>query len=348
MRGERSRSGPPSVRFEASWCATDLGAYRDCAATYERYRYESLPPLEAAQFTGAFQWLGGTGEPIPEQVTALSRLAEDLTAKGVTLPRDFVTYHADSKLALTLDEVSVTGCWTDISEPLPSPVEPGAFLVRFLRDQQDCVLWYLYLRPTGETFVVDSYLDYEYMYEAQRDGDWTDTDLDDLEEQTAAITWSAPSFEEFAARFWIENRLWLALQNNELPSAEPQLRDYLRHYGPLPADSASVEEGARHGRWPLGQLARAMGRHGRRHTHDHERGSAEGQRRIHVRRNPPAAVPALLRPRRRRTTPPCDPRLYRCRRSRPGPGAIVGNLHHQGSTMAVGALAVLSRRTRRR
>jgi hypothetical protein len=53
----------------------------------------------------------------------------------------------------------VTGCWTDISQPLPSPVEPGAFLVRFLRDQQDCVIWYLYLRPSGETFVVHSHLD---------------------------------------------------------------------------------------------------------------------------------------------------------------------------------------------
>ncbi|MER7172897.1 hypothetical protein [Streptomyces mesophilus] len=248
MRGEQSRSGLPSVRFEAGWCATDLGAYRACAATYERYPYKSLPPLEPARFTGDFQWLGSPGELVPEQVAALSRLAQDLSAKGVTLPRDFVTYHSDSKLALTLDEVSVTGCWTDISEPLPSPVEPGAFLVRFLRDQQDCVLWYLYLRPTGETFVVESYLDYEDVYEAQRDGDYTGTDLDDLKEQTAAITWCAPSFEEFAARFWIENRLWLALQDNELSSAEPQLRDYLRHYGPLPADPAGVEEDARQGR----------------------------------------------------------------------------------------------------
>ncbi|MFF8908746.1 hypothetical protein [Streptomyces olivaceoviridis] len=138
-------------------------------------------------------------------------MAENLAAKGLTLPRDFVTFQADSKLHCSLEEVSVTCCWTDISEPLPSPAEPGAFLVRFLRDQQDCVIWYLYLRPSGEVFVVHSSLDYEYEYEARRDGEETETDLDDPEEQRAAILWCAPSFEEFAHRFWIENRLWHAL-----------------------------------------------------------------------------------------------------------------------------------------
>ncbi|MER5473051.1 hypothetical protein [Streptomyces sp. NPDC002685] len=232
MPGERSESDLTSVGFDSAWCATDLGEYRTCRYTYEYYPYESLPPLDSTQFTGAFQWLGGTGEPVPEQVTELDRLAEDLAARNLTLPRDFVTFQADSKLRHSLDEVSVTSCWTDISEPLPSPVEPGAFLVRFLRDQQDCVIWYLYLRPSGEVFVVSSYLDYEYAYEAQRAGDETETNLDDPEEQQAAILWCAPSFEEFTHRFWIENRLWHALHGNDQSGLEPQLRDYLRHYTP--------------------------------------------------------------------------------------------------------------------
>jgi hypothetical protein len=232
MPGERSGPDLFSVGFDSAWCATDLGEYRPCRYTYEYYSYESLPPLDSTEFTGAFQWLGGTGEPVPEQVTALNRLAESLAAKGLTLPRDFVTFQADSKLHCSLDEVSVTCCWTDISEPLPSPVEPGAFLVRFLRDQQDCVIWYLYLRPSGEVFVVHSYLDYEYEYEARRDGEETETDLDDPEEQRAAILWCAPSFEEFAQRFWIENRLWHALNGDDLSGLEPQVRNYLRHYAP--------------------------------------------------------------------------------------------------------------------
>lgn len=42
--------------------------------------------------------------------------------------------------------------------------------------------------------------------------------------------WCASSFEEFAYRFWIENRLWHALNGNDLSGLEPQVRDYLRHY----------------------------------------------------------------------------------------------------------------------
>ncbi|MDQ0945736.1 hypothetical protein [Streptomyces sp. V1I1] len=74
-----------------------------------------------------------------------------------------LTFQTSANLYLSLDKVSVTGCWTDISEPLPSPVEPGAFLIRFLRGQQDCVIWCLYLGPSGEeAFVVHSHVDYEY------------------------------------------------------------------------------------------------------------------------------------------------------------------------------------------
>ncbi|MET9555460.1 hypothetical protein [Streptomyces sp. NPDC006645] len=227
---KQSASVPPPVRFDAAWCATDLGEYRACRFTYERYSYESLPPLDSSRFTGAFQWLGGIGEPIPKEVARLSQLAEDLSARGLTLPQDFVTFQTSANLRLSLDAVSATGCWTDISNPVPSPVEPGAFLVPFLRDQQDCVIWYLYLRPSGEAFVVHSGFNYEYEYEAVRDGEESDVDLGDAEQQRAAILWCAPSFEEFAHRFWIENRLWHAANDGELAQLEPLLSDYLQHY----------------------------------------------------------------------------------------------------------------------
>jgi hypothetical protein len=230
MPDERSGSVPTSVCFDAAWCATDLGEYRACRYTYEQYPYESLPPLDSNRFTGAFQWLGGTRGRDPQQAEKLNDLARDLAARGLALPQDFATFQTSANLSGSLDEVSVTGCWTDISQPLPSPVEPGSLLVRFLRDQQDCVIWYLYLRPSGETFVVHSHLDYEYEYEARRDGEKTESDLDDVEAQTAAILWCAPSFEEFAHRFWIENRLWHALNGGDLSQIEPRLRDYLRHY----------------------------------------------------------------------------------------------------------------------
>ncbi|MCX4964229.1 hypothetical protein OHA98_05245 [Streptomyces sp. NBC_00654] len=229
---EQSGSALSSVDFDAAWCATDLGKYRACQYTYEHYSLESLPPLDSSQFTGAFRWLGDAGDLIPRQVMKLNGLARDLAARGLTLPQDFVTFQTTENLYGSLDDVSVTGCWTNLSDPLPSPVEPDAFLVRFFRDQQDCVIWYLYLRPMSEAFVVYSDLDYEFEYEARRDGEETQADLEDAEEQRAAILWCAPSFEEFAHRFWIENRLWHAVNDREPPLLELRLQDYLNHYAP--------------------------------------------------------------------------------------------------------------------
>ncbi|MEV8097146.1 hypothetical protein [Kitasatospora sp. NPDC085879] len=230
MSGGGATSGAPAPVFEAAWCATDLGEYRACAGTYERYPYDSLPPLDPDRYTGAFEWLGEAGDPVPDEVAALDRLAADLAAHGLALPRDFVTFHTSAGFRNTLDEVSVTCCWTDISEPLPSPVEPGAFLVRFLRDQQDCVMWYLYLRPSGEAFVVHSWLDYAYEYAAREEGEGPSTDLDDIELQRSEILWCAASFEEFAHRFWTENRLWYTVSGGDPAAVEPELRAYLRHY----------------------------------------------------------------------------------------------------------------------
>lgn len=228
-----SGAGLPATGFAARWCGTGLGAYRARSGTYTYYPYETLPPLDSIPFAGAFQWCGGTGATVPEQVAAMGRLADDLAARNLSLPQDFVTFQSDSKLRFSLAEVSATGCYTSISAPLPSPTEPGAFLVRFLRDQQDCVLWYLYLRPSGEAFVVHSSVDYEYEYRARADGAETGTDLDDPEEQRAAIFRCAPSFEEFACRFWIENRLWYALSDGGPSELEDALvSDYLRHYAP--------------------------------------------------------------------------------------------------------------------
>ncbi|MFD3976745.1 hypothetical protein [Streptomyces cyaneofuscatus] len=131
---EQSRSTLSWVDFDAAWCVSDLGKYRACQYTYERYSLASLPPLDSRQFTGAFRWLGDAGDLIPRQVMKLNGLARDLAARGLTLPQDFVTFQTTENLYGSLDDVSVTGCWTNLSDPLPSLVEPDAFLVRFFRD----------------------------------------------------------------------------------------------------------------------------------------------------------------------------------------------------------------------
>jgi len=219
--------------FRGSWCATDLGDYRPCRYTYERYPIESLPPLDEASFTGDFAWRGDVGHILDEQAAAMDRLTAELTEAGLSLPADFVAYMTRSSLYLCLDEVSGTCCWTSLSAPMVSPLEPDARMVRFFRDQQDCVLWYLYLRANGESFVVHSYRDLEYETELRSAGDPDDLErlagIDD--DPDYEIFWCAPTVEIFAYRFWTENSLWFAIHAGQpIEDLNASQRDYLEHY----------------------------------------------------------------------------------------------------------------------
>ena len=219
--------------FRGSWCASDLGGYRSCRNTYGIYPIDSLPPLDNAAFTGEFTWFGDTGRVLPEQAAAMDRLDADLAAHGLSLPPDFVALQSRSRLYLALDEASGTCCWTSLSAPLPSPLESGARMVRFFRDQQDCVMWYLYLRPSGESFVVHTYRDLEYEAEVKAGGDPDEIeDLPDYDnEPDYEIFWCAPTVETFTYRVWIESRIQRALrEGRSLDDLDPQQRAYLAHY----------------------------------------------------------------------------------------------------------------------
>ncbi|GAA1994128.1 hypothetical protein [Catenulispora subtropica] len=219
--------------FRGSWCATDLGDHRPCRYTYERYPIESVPPLDEKSFTGDFAWRGDLGDVLDGQMAAMDSLGTDLAEAGLSLPTDFVTYMTRSNLYRCLDEVSGTCCWTSLSTPLPSPIEPDARMVRFFRDQQDCVLWYLYLRPDGDSFVVHSYRDIEWEAEVGSSGDADEIEnLPDFDNDLDyEVFWCAPTVEIFAYRFWTESVLQLAL-HGERPIEdldEAQLA-YLNHY----------------------------------------------------------------------------------------------------------------------
>lgn len=211
-----------AVEFEATWCGTELGDYRPCGGTYEYYPYHTLPILDASRFTGAFDWIPMHGMVAPGQVALLADLDRQLAAVGLALPIDFVKYHSFTDLSQTLVAVSGTGCWTTLlrpnpdeaeeldlrsrNYPIPSPAEPGAFLIRFLIGQQDCVTWYLYLRPTGETFVVLAYgLEFEVDDDGTpaylRPGTFPSFLYPNEYGGFAKIYWCAPSFEVFAYRF---------------------------------------------------------------------------------------------------------------------------------------------------
>ncbi len=46
-----------TINLASSWCATDLGPYRPCEYTYERYPLGSVPSV--FEDLDGFRWLGG-------------------------------------------------------------------------------------------------------------------------------------------------------------------------------------------------------------------------------------------------------------------------------------------------
>ncbi|MEV0646634.1 hypothetical protein AB0I28_15355 [Phytomonospora sp. NPDC050363] len=205
------------IEFPRVWSATDLGELRPAGAftTYAGWPYETLPSLRPERRDG-FAWAGdaATSAPDAERLAELETLARSLPP-GIALPESFVRYMSRPALTALLDEVSTTACRTDLSDVIASPVEEGAHLVRFFRDQQDCVFWYLYLRPNGESFVVDS--------------EWSERFAD--AEGRPEFFWSAPTIEEFTYRYWLECKCWYVLSDYFEGEETPEVVAYLSHYG---------------------------------------------------------------------------------------------------------------------
>jgi hypothetical protein len=201
-----------TIDFPHGWWGTDLGEARESAGTYELYPAETLPAVDESRFDGTFAWLVPDAPHDPFRAIDVATLAEQ-----VTLPESFKRFMASQAL---MDAIpSCTGCDFDLaSKPVPSPVEPAAQLVRFLRDQRDSVIWYLYLRPDGESFVIAS----PWLLEA--------VGLEEVDRDTliANMIRSAPSFEHFIYRFWVENALWFGVNEGDDMTAE--MERYLMHY----------------------------------------------------------------------------------------------------------------------
>jgi hypothetical protein len=82
-------------------------------------------------------------------------------ASGLTLPQDFVAFQTGTRKAPGSTGLG-SGSEISVQQPVTDTLSSEPFrFERFLRDQQDCVLWYLYLRPSEEAFVVHDY-DYDY------------------------------------------------------------------------------------------------------------------------------------------------------------------------------------------
>lgn len=220
--------------FAFGWWSFDLGRYRPCDGTYCFTEYDSIPPIRA--LNGTLDWLGPLDPQTdsrmqiyrnaPEERGKLAEIEAEAATLGLTLPAAFIRLMGSPDLQDRIP--SCTACTFDLSEHIvPCIGETPGYIIRFLRDQQDVLLWYLYLTPQGEQWVLVS--PYEF-------GDGPDENPNAVpeDERRAIIAHTricAPSFETFAYRFWLENTLWFKL--NESDSGDPlsdEQQQYLDYY----------------------------------------------------------------------------------------------------------------------
>jgi len=220
----------PLFPFQQAWLSFDLGTYRPCNGTYCYYNYEELPPLDTKLFQGTFDWLPNLSQHLRQRLAVYQQIDENTLnenlqslllacrAKNIQLPPEFIVLMNEYELQQQIP--SCTACYFDLStDIIPSPLpNDDAYLIRFLNDQQDVLLWYLYLKPTGEHCVVVSPICFD-------DQEYTQT----LPKETilANTFYCAASFEAFIYRFWLENTIWFDLESNELSEVSKQ---YVTHY----------------------------------------------------------------------------------------------------------------------
>ena len=229
---------PGQPPFPQAWWSFDLGRYRGCDGTYCHFEYDSLPPIPAV--SESLDWL----EPLDERTDAkmaihrnppeargeVAKIAESAARLGLTLPESFIRLMSAPELQ---DQIpSCTACYFKLSEDImPCPGSDGGYIVRFYNDQQDVLLWYLYLTPHGAQYVLVTPIELEEMAAKSL----SDEERLSIQQNTWVC---APSFVAFIYRWWLENSLWFKVsESNDEDKLTADERAYLAHYTARGGDS---------------------------------------------------------------------------------------------------------------
>jgi hypothetical protein len=133
---------------------------------------------------------------------------------------------------------------------VPCPGFDGGYLVCFLRDQQDCLLWCLCLTRDGESCVLAVPSDVlDAMPYARSDallGMLESDEIESIEEVVASAaerdaSWEvatssdgicicAPSFAAFIERLWIESEIARKLDGDDMTPLTNEERGYWDHF----------------------------------------------------------------------------------------------------------------------
>jgi hypothetical protein len=254
------------IPFPFGWYSWGLGDYRPSPFLYWVFDYELLPPLPTPDPT--FRFLAPDDDTMkPNPALDATRawlhrhvitLTDSAARRGITLPESFIRFMRSPELQACVR----SGCWGFIlsNQLVPCPDFDGGYLVGFLREQQDCVIWCLCLTRDGQSCVVavpsevldampvahsEMLLGYlepdesacleEEVVAAGSDGRDASGDASgdvSTEASTARdeICICAPSFTAFIYRFWIETEIDAKLNGDDKTPLTDAERSYVEHY----------------------------------------------------------------------------------------------------------------------
>jgi hypothetical protein len=250
-------TGTGALPFRYGWVSWGLGTIRPGAGTYEEYAYEELPPIPACDPEFRFlppdergESVDGFAEWLAEKQRRLANLLQEAQGLGLTIPDSFVSFMSSTRCDTVSEFDLGAGCWFNLSNRLVRlPGCEDGHLIGFLRDQQDCFVWCLFLTADGQNCVVavndDAAMtltsgDYDALlgnlnedeeHAPVEDENRHGADNAEIARRNTFIC--AESFESFIYRFWIENEIANKINNvDDVPRValtEAEQR-YLDHY----------------------------------------------------------------------------------------------------------------------
>jgi len=224
---------PQDSPFRPFWWGFGLQSVgvsgRPDVGTYGQYDFQDLPPVPFAM-TGDLDWLAAQpahdewcvgAEPVAE----LPPLVAGCERLGLSLPPAFLAFMRTPALRQRIR--SCTACFVDVgAAPVKAPAGDG-YLVRFLADQQGCLFWYLFLTADGRDHAVVCSPDY-----------YDSAPAEDDDRHPDAVVFCGESFETFLCRYWLENEIWFA-DNDNTPMPDVGA-EYISRYQALGAGGHSV------------------------------------------------------------------------------------------------------------
>jgi len=200
--------------FPMTWIGPGIPGLRDCDRTYCETPLQDLPWVQTSD---DLKWL----EPLHPAIDAKMRQFRPNARDRQTYARNAKALLVQAQeLVLRLPAAfkeliqsaeqqdrfpSATACYFDLPEKIvPAPLGLDGHIIRFLNDQQICVLWYLYLPAQGQPFVLASYPvgGTDFLEELNAE------DARAVAAATDATRLVAHTFAEFLYRYWIENTIW--------------------------------------------------------------------------------------------------------------------------------------------